>query len=89
MKLSKFFISFLAEQRLTSYEYSIPNFPSILLALTSPETISKANLPNSVRMPAVLLLKNLIKKYWAVHKPLSYFDVLLTIFRTWNLMSLI
>ena len=61
------FINFsLAESRLMTFEFSMENFPIILLSLTSPETISKFDLSNNVSMLAVLLLKNLIKKYWEV-----------------------
>lgn len=61
------FINFsIAESRLATYELNIENFPVKLLSLTSPETVSKYNLSSNVSMPAVLCLKNLIKKHWEV-----------------------
>ena len=56
------FILCLAEQRLAGYESNVPNFPCILLSLSVPGSSIRAG----VDIPSVLLLKNLIKKHWAV-----------------------
>lgn len=58
----------IAEQQLTTYESSIPNFPIILLPLVKPKLIAQLGLPSHVDIPAVLLLKNLIKRHWMVRK---------------------
>lgn len=52
----------LAEQRLAGYESNVPNFPCILLSLSVSGSLVRAG----VDIPSVLLLKNLIKKHWAV-----------------------
>ena len=78
--------SFLAEQRLAGFELNVPNFPCILLSLSMPG--------NSIRIgvdiPSVLLLKNLIKKHWAVtlncfkHAKIYFFRTLIQPFSLRN-----
>lgn len=54
----------LAELRLASLESNVPNFPCILLLLS----VSGNSISAGVDIPSVLLLKNLIKKHWAVYQ---------------------